>query len=140
MSKLLERLRDAKRSGVYRVTRRDALDDAVRGSRIDVAEIDLAGGDALEALARGLSFPAWFGNNWDALEDCLGDLSWRSGEAHVLVLRNAAALARDDFGVLLDVLRVSAEYWLERGKPFFAVLLDPQAQFGLPALHREPAS
>ena len=138
MGKLLERLRDAKKSGVYRVSRRDAIDDAVRASGIDVAEIDLAGGDALEALARGLAFPAWFGNNWDALEDCLGDLSWRVGEAHLLVLANAERLAKDDLGVLLDVLRVSAEFWAERGKPFFAVFIDPRERLVLPALHREP--
>ncbi len=138
MGKLLERLRDASRSGVYRVARRDALDDALRGSGIDVAEVDLAGGNALEALARGLSFPAWFGNNWDALEDCLGDLSWRAGDAHLLVLAHAERLAKDDLGVLLDVLRVSAEYWAGRAKPFFAVVIDPQALMPLPALHREP--
>ena len=138
MGKLLERLRDAKKSGVYRVSRRDAVDDAVRGSGIDVAEIDLAGGNALEGLARGLAFPAWFGDNWDALEDCLGDLSWRAGEAHLLVLGNAQRLKKDDLGVLLDVLRVSAEYWMERGKPFFAVFVDPQQILALPALLREP--
>jgi len=138
MGKLLERLRDAKKSGVYRVSRRDAIDDAVRASGIDVAEIDLAGGDALEALARGLAFPAWFGNNWDALEDCLGDLSWRKGDAHVLVLRNWQKMSPDDLGVLIDVLRSSAEFWSGRGRPFFAVLVDPEKKLALPPLHREP--
>jgi hypothetical protein len=35
------------------------------------------------------------------------------------------------------VLRSSAEFWQGRGKPFFAVLIDPQARLALPPLHRE---
>lgn len=88
-------------------------------------------------LADTLRFPDWFGGNWDALEDCLGDLSWRPGNGHVLVFRNWQALTSDDLGVLIDVLRSSAESWSGRGRPFFAVLIDPQARLALPPLHRE---
>ena len=133
MSKLLERLQDPVRSGVYRVTRSDAIDDAMT----DAAQIDLKDGNPLRAISRALRFPDWFGGNWDALEDCLGDLSWRPGDGHVLVLRNWQALTSDDLGVLIDVLRSSAEFWQGRGKPFFAVLVDPQARLALPPLHRE---
>jgi hypothetical protein len=133
MSKLLERLQDPVRSGVYRVTRSDAIDEVMR----DAAQIDLKDGDALRAIAKALRFPDWFGGNWDALEDCLGDLSWRPGSGHVLVFRNWQALTGDDLGVLIDVLRSSAEFWQGRGKPFFAVLVDPQARLALPPLHRE---
>jgi RNAse (barnase) inhibitor barstar len=133
MSKLLERLQDPVRSGVYRVTRSDAVDQVMR----DAAQIDLKDGDALRAIAKALRFPDWFGGNWDALEDCLGDLSWRPGIGHVLVFRNWQALTSDDLGVLIDVLRSSAEFWQGRGKPFFAVLIDPQARLALPPLHRE---
>lgn len=133
MSKLLERLQDPVRSGVYRVTRSDAIDEVMRSA----AQIDLKDGNALRAIAQALRFPDWFGGNWDALEDCLGDLSWRPGNGHVLIFRNWQALSSDDLGVLIDVLRSSAEYWSGRGKPFFAVLLDPQARLTLPALHRE---
>jgi RNAse (barnase) inhibitor barstar len=133
MSKLRERLRDPVRSGVYRVTRSDAIDDAMS----DAAHIDLKDGNALRAISQALRFPDWFGGNWDALEDCLGDLSWRPGDGHVLVLRNWQALTSDDLGVLIDVLRSSAEFWQGCGKPFFAVLLDPQRRLALPPLHRE---
>jgi hypothetical protein len=138
MSKLLERLRDPVRSGVYRVTRRNAIDDALEGANFDVAEIDLKSGDALRAFATALRFPDWFGGNWDALEDCLGDLSWRKGEGHVLVLRDWQKLPADDLGVLIDVLRSSAEFWSGRGRSFFAVLVDAEKKLALPPLHREP--
>jgi len=130
---LLERLRDPVRSGVYRATKSDAIDEVLPGA----AQIDLKGGDALRAIAKALRFPDWFGGNWDALEDCLGDLSWRPGDGHVLVFRNWQALPGDDLGALIDVLRSSAEFWQGRGKPFFAVLIDPQARLTLPLLHRE---
>jgi hypothetical protein len=133
MSKLLERLRDPMRSGVYRVTGSDAIDEVMPAA----ARIDLQDGDALRAIARALQFPDWFGGNWDALEDCLGDLSWRPTQDHVLVFRNWHALPADDLGVLIDVLGSSAEYWSGRGRPFFAVLVDPDRKLSLPALHRE---
>ena len=135
MSKLLERLRDPVRSGVYRVTRGDAIDEVMR----DAASIDLKDGDALRAIAKALRFPDWFGGNWDALEDCLSDLSWRAGDGHVLVFRNWQALSSDDLGVLIDVLRSAAEFWSGRGRPFFAVLIDPEVKLALPPLHRERA-
>ena len=135
MSKLLERLRDPVRSGVYRVMRGDAIDEVVH----DVAHIDLKDGDALRAIAQSLRFPDWFGGNWDALEDCLGDLSWREGDGHVLVFRNWQKLPPDDLGVLIDVLRSTAEFWSGRGRPFFAVLIDPENKLALPPLHRERA-
>ena len=135
MSKLLERLRDPVRSGVYRVARGDAIDEVMR----DAAHIDLKDGDALRAIAKALCFPDWFGGNWDALEDCLSDLSWRPGDGHVLIFRNWQALASDDLGVLIDVLRSAAEFWSGRGRPFFAVLIDPGGKLALPPLHRERA-
>jgi hypothetical protein len=134
MSKLLQRLRDPSRSGVYRASSADAVLDALRGTELDVVSID-AGTRPLEAIAAGLDFPEWFGGNWDALEDCLSDLSWRQGKGHVLVLSNTAA--GDAAGILVDVLRSSAEQWAERGEPFFAVLVDPARKLALPDLYRE---
>jgi hypothetical protein len=52
--------------------------------------------DLLDRLAAELSFPAWFGRNFDALADCLGDLSWLSGVGHVLVWDHWGNLAAAD--------------------------------------------
>lgn len=48
----------------------------------------------LEELSRALRFPNYFGWNWDALEECLWDLSWLPGNDVVLIIRNASALLR----------------------------------------------
>jgi RNAse (barnase) inhibitor barstar len=139
MSKLLQRLQDASRSGVYRVRTPEPVADALRGSALDLARISLRGADGKEAVLRALGealgFPSWFGGNWDALEDCLCDLSWRPGEGHVLVFEDFEL--GDEFGILLDVLASVAEFWAARGRPFFAVFVDPQRSLALAELFRE---
>ena len=127
MSKLLQRLGDASRSGVYRTSRTDEILDATRGSALQVSRIDLSGAADRHALidriARALQFPGWFGGNWDALEDCLTDLSWSNAGGHVLLLEGAAELPADERGILLDILADAAAWWIERKRPFFAVFL-----------------
>jgi hypothetical protein len=133
MGKLGQRLMDASRSGVYRASGAASVVDAAREAALDLVRIDAQ--DALfERLAEALDFPAWFGGNWDALEDCLGDLSWRAGGGHVLVFDGYPGGA--ELGALLDVLRSSAQYWAQRGRPFFAVFIDPQRQLALADLYR----
>jgi hypothetical protein len=134
VSKLLERLRDASRSGVYRASGAQAIEQATRGSALDVVMIDAATG-VFDALAAALDFPDWFGANWDALEDALSDLAWRKGEGHVLLLRSYPA--GDELGLLIDVLRSVADYWAGRGRPFFAIFIDPQKRLALADLYRE---
>lgn len=136
MSKLLQRLQDASRSGVYRASGAEAILEAARGSRLEVATISLDGGkdEQLERIAAALRFPDWFGRNWDALEDCLSDLSWRDADGTVLVFTGFAR--NDELGILLDVLAASAESRAARGKPFFAVFIDPQRGLKLPPLYR----
>jgi RNAse (barnase) inhibitor barstar len=140
MGKLIQRLSDATRSGVYRVPRPDEVLQAARGTRLDLARVDLAGITAkdplLERLALALGFPDWFGANWDALEDCLADLSWRAGTGHVIVLERQGELPVDDLGVLVEVLGAAAEHWAGRGRPFFAVFVDPEGLLALPELFR----
>lgn len=134
MSKLLERLSDPSRSGVYRTRQEKDILDAARGATLDVVTVD-AKDNLFDSLARALAFPDWFGRNWDALEDVLGDLSWRKGDGHVVIFRTFPA--GEDFGILVDVLRTTAEYWAGRGKPFFAVFLDVEKSLALPDLYRE---
>jgi RNAse (barnase) inhibitor barstar len=47
----------------------------------------------LAALARDLQFPAYFGGNWDAVEECLADHAWPSDATTTIVIKSAAPLA-----------------------------------------------
>jgi hypothetical protein len=49
-----------------------------------------------DQCADALAFPAWFGRTFEALADCLADLSWLPGRGHVLLWESAGVLARHD--------------------------------------------
>jgi RNAse (barnase) inhibitor barstar len=141
MARLIDRLQDPARSGVYRASRVDEIADAVRGSKLSFARIDLRGvadkAALLRKIAATLGFPDWFGHNWDALEDCLIDLSWRQAQGHVLVFEGFEFLTADDLGVLTDVLISAAEFWAGQARPFFAMFIDPDRLMMLADLFRE---
>jgi hypothetical protein len=62
--------------------------------------------DLLRALAAGLRFPAYFGHNWDALEECLRDLTWLGPDARVVLLHKYLPLSDDQQQqIYLDILR-----------------------------------
>ncbi len=141
MGKLVGKMKDASRSGVYRATVDPVVLEVAREAELDVIAVSLAGvrdkESIMRTLAEALGFPKWFGANWDALEDCLSDLSWRDAPGWVLLFRDFGALPRDDLGVLLEVLRSAAQSWAGRGRPFFAVFIDPQRSLALPDLYKE---
>jgi len=123
-------LRDASRSGVYTSPEkatwvaRAAEANGFAFWRIDLVKVRDKSG-LLTALARALDFPDWFGGNWDALQDCLGDMSWRPARGYVFALENCQGLAkraRADFETLLEVLAATADYWREQGVPFWVLL------------------
>lgn len=120
----------ADRSGVYRAS--DELSElwerAARAGalwlEVDAGTVDDKSG-LMSTFARGLAFPATFGENWDALADSLQDLSWRPASGYVLHLKNAHGLRAalgPDWVRLLDVLQTTADYWAQRRKPFVVVV------------------
>jgi RNAse (barnase) inhibitor barstar len=105
-----------------------------------VYRVDLGGvadkADLMERLQRALRFPEWFGRNWDALEDCLTDMSWHDDVGYVLLLTGGADLRRREkalFHTLVDVLKAAADYWLGAERPFWAFFLDVSPDVTLPA-------
>jgi RNAse (barnase) inhibitor barstar len=104
-----------------------AICTLARSVGFDCTRIDLAGcSDKAEFLARiaaALGFPAWFGHNWDALFDCLTDLSWRPALGYVLLLEHAMELQGTEpevFDTALAILCDAALVWQARGAPFRA--------------------
>jgi hypothetical protein len=139
MSKLLQRLSDAAKSGVYKTSRSDEILVATQGSQLHVVHIGLAGAQDTDAvlarIAGALAFPKWFGGNWDALEDSLNDLSWIETGGHVLLIEGAKGVPAAERGTLVDVLASAAAAWAARGRPFFAVFLDGEPR--LPDLYND---
>jgi Barstar (barnase inhibitor) len=128
-----------KANGVYRAPAAVALLQTIvrrAGLRWVVVDLRRARGKhaLLSACARGFLFPASFGGNWDALADCLQDLSWLAEPGTVALLRGAAdfaVAAPEEHALLLEILGASAEYWQPRGRVFIVV---SEGGAGLPAL------
>jgi hypothetical protein len=82
--------------------------------------------DLLDLIGEALTFPAYFGRNWDALDEMLRDLEWLPADGWVLVVEgarhlwttrpeNAANLVRGWLG--------AAERWARDERPFHLVFV-----------------
>lgn len=80
---------------------------------IDASRIE-SDQDLFAALDYAFHFPEYFGKNWDALDECLRDLSWIPSKGYVLVVRGSEHLWRTAYrtaGRLLESWAFSAEEW-----------------------------
>ena len=61
----------------------------------------------LAVLALQLSFPNYFGWNWDAFEECLRDLSWIPNLGRIVIVHDDLPLANDvcEAATYLSILR-----------------------------------
>lgn len=120
MEDLCYLLKDANGAGVYRLNcSLEALHDSVQRADFVLFEADIATahgkGEVLAELARAITAPDWFGHNWDALADALGDLSWQKAPGYVLLLRGE----QPGDEILDEILKQTVEYWRLQGKAFW---------------------
>lgn len=71
------------------------------------------GDNLLEQLSEKLKFPNYFGNNWDALNDCLGDLNWIDQRNIIIVHRTPIQLSKDEISIYIRILTRSMNEWLK---------------------------
>jgi RNAse (barnase) inhibitor barstar len=79
----------------------------------------------LAACAAALELPAYFGHNWDALDEVLTDLSWAPAARYVILYDHAAEFARGDrrqWAAALDVLATAVDYWRNTPTPMWVLL------------------
>ena len=79
----------------------------------------------LKAAADALEFPAYFGANWDAFEECLTDLSWHDAKGVVLLVEEVEPFDRDFPEVMetaRDIFESVTSYWRGLDTCFFVVL------------------
>src|SRR6476660_8897575 len=68
----------------------------------------------LRAAAEALTFPPYFGRNWDAFADCLSDLSWLPAPGCAILYDNPAPLIRQspqDWAIAIEIFGAAAERW-----------------------------
>jgi RNAse (barnase) inhibitor barstar len=69
-----------------------------------------------DEIAAALQFPYYFGENLNALDECLRDLEWLPADRYVLVVRDAGhVLSADDaqaaFDAWIEILGGAREAW-----------------------------
>ncbi|MDF0649958.1 MAG: hypothetical protein CV081_08865 [Nitrospira sp. LK265] len=88
--------------------------------------------DLFDEFARALSFPDYFGHNWDALEECLADLEWLPAKGYILLITDTQAVLpedEDEYDTLLEILDDAGEAWSQghtadgRSAPFHVVFI-----------------
>lgn len=111
--------------------------DAARAARVKqvVRKLEADGVDAvwvdrapvfdrttlLHALYQALQLPAWFGFNWDALEECLLELNSTAGRPVVLVFNDFELLEERNPGVAHTFLEIVGTVTDEPGR-FFGIV------------------
>ena len=101
----------------------------LRGAAEEVPELDArivaaaacrSSADLFSEWAAALEFPDYFAQNWDAFEECIGDLEWIERRACAVLIADADRLLADEperVTTLLAILRSAAEDDLpERGR------------------------
>lgn len=108
-------------------------------AHVDI-RIDLAGctdkATLLTRFAAALHFPDWFGHNWDALSDCLTDLSWLPARHYRVELTQPQVLrtaAPETLATALEILAEAAEFWADEGVVFEFALNETPTEDDPPA-------
>ncbi|KFN43896.1 barstar family protein [Arenimonas oryziterrae] len=114
----------------------DELHEAAAVNRFPCLRVDLAGvrdkPGLLTKLSSVLELPQYFGNNWDALADVLGDLRMADTKGLVLLIEHSDDLrehARADFKAAMEVLQAASQEWAQRGAPFWAFIALSEPEF-----------
>ncbi len=107
-----------------------AIEAAAVAAGLDFVRVDFHGEvydktSFLATFAVALDFPPYFGMNWDALHECLTDMSWRPAAGYVLLLAGVESMPESSGSLVQTAMRVleaAAAYWKEREVPFFVLL------------------
>jgi hypothetical protein len=127
-SELLTRLKDSRQAGIFPLPAigHAAVRAAAEGAGFACFEVDFAACEEIDGVLRqlgeDLAFPAWYGHNLDALNDCLTDFSWREAAGYLLLIANSERLQVKRpaaLGAVNEVFAAAIDEWRTRGIPLW---------------------
>ncbi|WP_371648399.1 barstar family protein [Streptomyces mirabilis] len=103
---------------------------AARAVGWQVSVLDLTGvsdkAAFMERCVHALDLPEWFGRNWDALADCLGDPDWGPASPGRVILvsgwRHYAKARPDEWEIAQEVLESATGHYEEHDATLSVVL------------------
>lgn len=78
--------------------------------------------DLFRQLSDILVFPDYFGDNWNALFDCLRDFSWISKRGVVLVHSEIPVLSEEELMTYFHIIFSAVEDWTDTDNHYFKVI------------------
>lgn len=80
----------------------------------------------ISAIAEAMRFPQYFGHNWDALYDCLTDMSWDDAKGYTLVLTYSETAWTTNTLIISKFITLwleANEHWQIQRKAFHLVFI-----------------
>lgn len=103
---------------------------------VQLDSVDSSSGDELiDVMSDAFAFPEDTVDDWDSLDEGLGDYDVAPAEGLVAVWSNWDSVAMDDepaMAVAVDVLRTAAQYWCDDGVPWTVVVVGEGPAWDLP--------
>lgn len=79
----------------------------------------------LNHAATVMHFPDYFGNNWDAFEECITDFEWLDAAGYVIHFDhtdNFAAHHESQLETVVELFQDAVDYWKAEGKSMLVLL------------------
>lgn len=132
MDKAIALVKGERKPGLYRVTTEVNIDELralcneygfqffyINGKTITSKT------EFFQASAAAMHFPDYFGDNWDAFNDCINDLSWLSANGYILLYTQPENFANSDpseWSIALEVFQDAVDYWQKVEIPMYVLL------------------
>jgi RNAse (barnase) inhibitor barstar len=84
--------------------------------------------DLFHEWAAVLQFPSYFGENWDAFEECIADREWMQGGVHVVVLTATDRVLSEDKKERTTFLRILKAVAEESERPPLRIVFQCDAK------------
>ena len=81
--------------------------------------------ELLGELSQAMKFPDYFGNNWDALEECLNDLSWLAAKGYAIHLKEAdnfVSKSAAEFHIFAQLIESVSRSWKSKNIDFVVLV------------------